>query len=211
MVPYLYLPLLLIAALINRAYDDTNAIVKIELGKSSFASNCTQSIVVNLPNVFIALALSLNLAMWLDFVFSSLYSIQRKFDAYNRFRRKLLRILTIFSILVVLLPAVLLAYFECKDILFEHMSIYVCVIYSFFAIVTSIVGVSLLRILKSYFSDFYGAVHVRTTAIIVCQGVAFLIRALFSIFRYLFSVEFLKWFEKSVRNDTYGAPGYLLA
>ena len=79
LVPYIYLPLLLATALVVRAYDDINAIIKFEYGKTSFVSECGIYIVSALPNSFVALALALNLAMWLDFVFSSYYSIQRRF------------------------------------------------------------------------------------------------------------------------------------
>ena len=161
--------------------------------------------------MFVALALSLNLAMWLDFVFCSLYSIQSKFDRYLIFRTRLFVLLVIYSIVVVVLPAAVFSYFDCSKTIKSPMTLYVSLTFSFFAIVTPIVGVVLLKIIKEHFPDFYLVIHLRTKLLVICQGAAYSIRGLFGLIRFSFNHAFINWFNASVENNTWGAAVYVVS
>ena len=84
--PYMYLPIFLSAALASRFYNDFDTVFLVEYDMTSYYSACWVQIVQALPNLFVALALYLNLAMWLDFVACSYYSVKLKHKTYLRFR-----------------------------------------------------------------------------------------------------------------------------
>ena len=89
--------------------------------------------------------------------------------------------------------------------------LFICITLTMFAILTPTVGGALLRILKRHFEDFYDEIFVKTLALIVCQGLAFFARALFSLFLYRFYEEFIKWFNGRINEGDGGAVLYLLA
>ena len=94
--------------------------------------------------------------MWLDFVFSSMYSIQCKFAKYIQFRRRLFFSLIFFAIVIVILPMVLFSIFQCtSEMGDEPVNLYIFIIFAFFAIVNPIVGAALLQILRAHFIEFY--------------------------------------------------------
>ena len=71
--------LFIAAALITNVYDDLDTIVLLEYNKTSYVSLCMVDMVRALSHLFVMLSFYMNLAMWIDFVFCSLYSVQLNF------------------------------------------------------------------------------------------------------------------------------------
>ena len=168
LVPFIYIPLSFICALLFRAYDDADGAIALEYHRSSYTSTCAQKIMQDMSNLFVVLGLSVNLAMWIDYVFCSLYSSLDQFMKYLRFRCLLFRSLTFSCVILVLAPFIAVTILECKNFTDQGYVIYITTSFAVFALLTPIVGSALLLILRRHFSEFYKDICGHTLALIAC-------------------------------------------
>ena len=166
--PFACIPLLVTAALIARTYDNIDGIVDYEFGNSSFDSHCAEELTSAIPNIFVALAMYLNLVLWLNFVLASYYDVQQRFADYLRLRNSLLVAFCICAFLLVAVPLAIFAFLECEDLLENGIVILVASTFSVFAVLIPVVGTSLLLILKRYFFPFYTAIRANTIILLAC-------------------------------------------
>ena len=76
-----------------------------------------------------------------------------------------------------------------------------------FALVTPIIGGLLLCILNRHFTRFYMVIRTKTILLIIAQGVAFLIRAVFDDSFLIHNESFDQWLEGGIeRDDTWLVP-----
>ena len=111
LAPYIYFPILFFVSFFLLAYTDIDFIIDTELGTTSIESDCVFYTLTYIPYMLDGLALSLNLAMWLDFVFCSHYSVKSEFNRYLRFRAVLFYAYILYAIVVVVVPMIVMSYF----------------------------------------------------------------------------------------------------
>ena len=210
LVPFAIVPMLIVAALIVRTYDNIDGIMVYEHGRTSYVSYCSQDLTSGLPNLFVALALYINLFLWINFVLASAYDAQQKHPQYMRVRRALFALFGLCAVLLVTVPVIVLSLLECEGLLDRGLIMFVAITFSLFAVIVPAIGAGLLLLLRRHFNAFYLTIRTNTAILLVCQGAAFFVRAAFNLLRLKINCEFLDWYATSVRENDWGAPGYLI-
>ena len=123
----------------------------------------------------------LNLAMWIDFVFCSLYSVHEQKKAYLLFREKLTIVFILCAIFIVLAPIAAVTFINCGDTRYPLLALYIIGTMLFLSVVTPTVGAVLLYVLKKHFPVFYTLIRKRTFILILVQGTSFACRGIFDL------------------------------
>ena len=130
-----------------------------------------------------ALALYINLFLWINFVLASAYDVQQRHQTKMRLRYVLFGLFGMCAALLVFAPVIVLGFLECEGMLDSGITIFIATTLSVFAIVIPVLGSMLLVLLKRHFFAFYLTIRASTTLLLVCQGAAFMVRAAFNFLR----------------------------
>lgn len=104
----------MLASLLSRSYDHINALVYYENGESSLGSRCECAFVSGLPSWLEMIALCVNLAIWANFVLTSIVHRQGEMHKNVVYRAWLQRCVVLYALFFVTVPCAVLTTLDCR-------------------------------------------------------------------------------------------------